>query len=47
MEVYTQYGISRRDKLFYKKQFENEWTEYYWNEFVLIHEDKIDWDEYL
>ena len=43
MEVYTQYEISRRDKQFYKKQFEKEWTEHYWNEFILKCEDKIDW----
>ena len=25
------------------KQWEKEWSEYFWNEFVLKHEDKIDW----
>ena len=43
MNMYTQYEISRRDKQFYKKQFEKDWTEYYWNEFILKNEDKIDW----
>ena len=43
--THGRYRISTRDKQFYKKQFEKEWTEYYWNEFVLKYEDKIEWVE--
>jgi len=27
----------------YLKQYEKEWTRYYWNEFVLKNENKIEW----
>ena len=30
----------------YLKQYEKEWPHYYWNEFVLKNENKIDW-QYL
>ena len=42
--THERYGISQIDKEFYKEQFEKEWTEYYWNEFVLKYEDKIKWE---
>ena len=43
--THERYRISTRDKQFYKEQFEKEWIEYYWNEFVLKYEDKIIWTE--
>ena len=40
----ARYGNTKAKLLKQLKHWENEWYEYYWNEFVLKHEDKINWN---
>ena len=37
------YGNTHSKIQDYLKQYEKEWTHYFWNEFVLKNENKINW----
>ena len=39
------YGNNHSKIQYYLKQYEKEWTHYFWNEFVLKNGDKIRWGE--
>ena len=42
----SRYGNTPRQLQEHNKQWEEEWSEYFWNEFVLKYEDKL-WIEEL
>ena len=39
----SRYGNTKRQLEEQVKYYEDEWSKYYWNEFVLKYEDKINW----
>ena len=39
-----QYGNTHKKLQEQLKYYEEEWKEYFWNEFVLKHEEKINWN---